>query len=125
MTKDDASQLQQRMIDALERDAAALDGLTRQRLDRARRQALATAVRPKAQGWRAPLLAGAGLAAIMVVAVLFSWPGGRAVQPPPSADLDLLTSPAFDLLVEDPELYAWLIETAESEAEPVRAEHSG
>lgn len=118
--------LQRKIVSQLSARADQLDPATRHALDRARRKAL-DAPAPGRDGWRfygGWLAAPALIAAAVVLAVTVTQLGPDiAIEPPPmTADLDIITDPRFELLVEDPDFIAWL---AEAEATASGMEQSG
>jgi hypothetical protein len=121
MSKHDET-LMRRITDTLEQQARADEQRHALRLDRARREALA-ADRKRARRWRLawPMLATAGLAAVVVALnVLRSGAGSGAVEPPPrTADLDLLTSAEFELALQDVAFYEWIAERRDTDGREV------
>lgn len=115
----------------LDARSEALDTTTRQRLDRARHQALAGKTRRILPRWTWPAMAGVGAAAAIVVTVVVTITALQSPQPgassaPQTADLDVLTRDDFELLTEDPEFYAWIAAQSESaEDEPAGEGRSG
>lgn len=118
--------LQRKIVSRLNDQADRIDPATRHALDRARRQALDAAVTSRTGWWvsggwlAAPVLIAAALVLAVAVTQLST---DAAIEPPPmTADLDIITDPHFELLVEDPDFIAWL---AEAEAISTGMEQSG
>ena len=118
--------LQRRIVSQLNKQADQLDPATRHALDRARRKALDMPATDRAGWWisggwiAAPALIAAAL--VLALAIKQVSPD-TAIEPlPMTADLDIITDPRFELLVEDPDFIAWLAEAETSDAGP---EHSG
>mgnify|MGYP006287740485 CR=1 FL=1 len=110
--KDDQA-MEKRIVAALERRAEALDPALEQRLDRARRIAVAEADAPRRPWFVWPALGTAGAAALVLIMVVVQpIPDADTGLPavPQSDDLDLLTQEEFELFAEDPEFYAWIAE---------------
>ncbi len=105
--------LEHRIVAALDRRVQQQEpGLT-QRLDRARRTALAEAESTRRSWFGWPALAATGTAALVALLVLVQpdRPGDPGIPAlPMSEDLDLLTAEEFELFAEDPEFYAWIVE---------------
>ncbi len=107
---DRTQRLQQRIVAALDANSQP-DPAIEQRLNHARQAALAQ--RFLRANRILPALPWATMAAAAVLAVVLTFELQRPAGPVPmpmTADADLLTLPEFDLLVEDPELTAWLLE---------------
>lgn len=114
MSNDDDA-LMRRISDTLDRQARDDEQRHAFRLDRARREALAAgAGRERRRTFIWPMLATTGLAAVVVtLGVMHSGPERGVADPPPvTDDLDLLTSPAFDLALNDVAFYEWMAEQA-------------
>jgi hypothetical protein len=117
--------LQTKIVSQLNDQADRLDPATRYALDRARRKALNAAVTGRtgwtSSGWiAAPALI---TAALLLAVVIKPFDRDPTVEPPPmTADLDIITDPHFELLVEDPDFIAWLVE---ADAAETGTEHSG
>lgn len=110
--KDDQA-MEKRIVAALERRAEALDPALEQRLDRARKIAVAEADAPRRPWFVWPALGTAGAAALVLIMVVVQpIPDADTGLPavPQSDDLDLLTQEEFELFAEDPEFYAWIAE---------------
>lgn len=119
--------LQEKIVSQLNDQADRLDPATRHALDRARRKALLDAPATGRAGWWMPsgwIAAPALVTAALVLAVAIQpFDRDSAIDPPPmTADLDIITDPRFELLVEDPDFIAWL---AEADATETGMEHSG
>lgn len=113
----------------LDARSQSLDPAVRLRLDRVRRQALA-GQRRAGPRWTWTVLAGASAAAtaaLMVLVLQTPQPSPSSVpSAPQTADLDLLTRGDFDVLVEDPEFYAWIAAQSElAEDAPAEEGQSG
>lgn len=116
MTDSRDQELQRRIAATLDAGCLRLDATTQQRLDRARAQALDQASRRAWRlRWAAPALATACLVliAVVVAVAVRSTPGPES--PPMTADLDIVTDPRFELILEDPEFVAWLAESESRE----------
>jgi hypothetical protein len=115
--------LQRRVVAALDRHAGELDPELRQRLDRARRQALAEPQRRRPRfAW--PALAAAGAAALVAVAIVVGPDRDASTGVPAlpvSDDLDVLTQEEFEWFTEDPEFYAWVAKARMQRRERERA----
>lgn len=108
----------QRALAELDRADDTLPPAVRKQLDEARRRALAGEAVPH-RWWRTPGLAwgGAGAASVAgaVLAVLMlAAPPATDPAVPATADLDLLTDPDFELLLEDPAFYVWVASQADT-----------
>lgn len=120
--------LEARIVSTLDHGCAEMDPPLRRRLDRIRAEALDAAHRaPSEQSWlgspwTAPAagLVAASVALALVVVLVDRSPQTEA--PPMTADLDVLTDPRFDLVIEDPEFVAWI---AEAEPKALSTETSG
>jgi len=112
--------LRQRIVATLD-EASLPDAETKRRLEHARGLALAQPRRRPRWPWLALPLAATAAVAALVLALAVQQPAGPAPMPM-TADADLLTLPEFDLVVEDPETFAWLLD---QEPEPDPVEQSG
>jgi hypothetical protein len=115
-----AAEFEQRSKEVFDRSTAALDGATRSKLTRARREALSALERPsRMPGWlfrRSAAIA----AAVMVTtfSALVVWQAGtedrRVVESfAGSTDIELLLSEEELDMLDELEFYAWLEEQAE------------
>lgn len=121
--KDDQS-MEKRIVAALDHRAEVLDPVLQQRLDRARRLAIADADTPRRPWFVWPALGTAGAAALVLMMVLIQpVPDTDSGLPtlPQSEDLDLLTQEEFELFIEDPEFYAWIAERPIQQRERTRS----
>lgn len=118
--------LERRIAATLDAGCHRLDTNVQRRLADARAAALAQPERTSRTWWTAPVLGAVALVllAVVAVSVLRSTPGRET--PPMTADLDVVTDPRFELMVEDPEFVAWLAESGpvEHESETLQ-ENSG
>jgi len=120
--------LERRIIAALDRNAADLDPALEQRLDRARRMALAEADTPRRRWMAWPALVAAGSAALVAITVLVQTahgPGTDIPALPRTEDLDVLTQEEFEMFTEDPEFYAWIAERPDRKWRPERQRADG
>jgi len=106
--------LERRIVATLDAGCSTLPPHLQQRLDRARRAALAA---PQARR-RWILLAPALAATLALTAALLVLSSAPTPKPPPmTADLDVLTDPRFELVLEDPDFIAWLAGLEAGEAQ--------
>jgi hypothetical protein len=108
MTEMNRRTFEQRARSALQARSEALEPDVRRRLERARRQALASSRRPARPRWIWPTLATAGAAAALAIVVVLQPRHSPVPSAPQTADLDLLTRDDFELLTEDAEFFAWI-----------------
>lgn len=110
--------LERRVVAALEDLRPDRDPSVRMQLDRARHRALVDPG-PRLRRWwvAGPALATACLIAALVVTQQPPGTGSNAAELPMTADLDIITDPHFDLLLEDPEFVAWLATDGASASE--------
>lgn len=114
---------EQRLHEALEERRPDRDPAVRRRLDRGRRLALAEPPARCAAWWlRGPMVAAGCLLVVTTVATIITQLPRQAVAPvappPLTADLDIITDPRFELLLEDLEFVAWLASDQATSAEP-------
>ncbi len=109
---------EQRLQQALEERRPDRDPAVRIRLDRARRLALAEPPARSAARWLGGAMGAATCLLIaLVITQLTREPVGTIESLPMTADLDIITDPRFDLLLEDPEFVAWLASDGAAGAE--------
>ena len=113
--KPDQGNWLQRSLAELDQAGERLPPAVRKKLDEARRQALAgEAAFPR--WWRTPGLAwgAAGAASVAGAALVVLMLAAPPAAAPATADLDLLTDPDFELLLEDPAFYVWVAAQADT-----------
>jgi len=108
--------LEDRIARTLDDACDRFDPKVRQRLNLMRTQVLnsstvSAAPRWQPGSWRLIAAAFATATVALAVAIGLVEPNPQADPPPMTADLDLLTDPRFELLIEDPEFIAWIVET--------------
>jgi len=118
MTDPHDRDLERRIVATLDAGCHRLDTKLQRRLADARATALAQPERAPRAWWSAPALGAVGLMLLAtVVSVSLLRPKPESDSPPMTADLDIVTDPRFELILEDPEFVAWLAESGPVETD--------